>query len=137
MTRSLPQHDPSASLVADPPHWTLRLQRTLPHDRDAVWQAITDPDSLARWAPYRPDRALTSTGPVRLSAVDGSDQVHDSQVRSVTPPESLTYFWGDDQLRFSLFGEDDGTVLTLAHTLDDHNTAASIAAGWHLCLGAL
>jgi uncharacterized protein YndB with AHSA1/START domain len=137
MTTSLPHHDPAASLVANPPHWTLRLQRTFTHGRDAVWQAITDPDAIERWAPFRPDRAMTSTGPVRLSAVDGSDEVHDSQVRSVTPPESLTFHWGDDQLRFSLFEEDGGTLLTLAHTLDDHNIAGSIAAGWHLCLGAL
>jgi uncharacterized protein YndB with AHSA1/START domain len=137
MTTSLPHHDPAASLVANPPHWTLRLQRTFTHGRDAVWQAITDPDAVEQWAPFRPDRAMTSTGPVRLSAVDGSDEVHDSQVRSVTPPESLTFHWGDDQLRFSLFEENGGTLLTLAHTLDDHNIAGSIAAGWHLCLGAL
>jgi uncharacterized protein YndB with AHSA1/START domain len=137
MTTSLPEHAAAASLVANPPHWTLRLQRTFPQDRNAVWHAITDPDALAQWTPIRPDRALSSTGPVRLTAVDGSDEVHDSQVRSVTAPESLTYLWGDDQLRFSVFEESDGTLLTLAHTMDDHNAAASTAAGWHLCLGAL
>ena len=137
MTTSLPYHPAAASLVANPPRWTLRLQRTFAQDRDAVWQAITDPDALARWTPIRPDRVLTSTGPVRLTAVDGSNGVHDSQVRAVSAPESLTYLWGDDQLRFSLFEEGDGTLMTLAHTMDDHNAAASTAAGWHLCLGAL
>ena len=137
MTTSLPEHPAAASLVANPPRWTLRLQRTFPHDRHTVWQAITDPDALARWTPVRPDRALTSTGPVRLTAVDGSNEIHDSQVLTVTAPESLTYLWGDDQLRFSLFEEAGGTLLTLAHTMDDHNAAASTAAGWHLCLGAL
>lgn len=137
MTKSLPEHAAAASLVANPPHWTLRLQRTFPQSRDAVWHAITDPGAVAQWTPVRPDRSLASTGPVRLTAVDGSDQVHDSQVRSVTAPESLTYMWGEDQLRFSLFEEHNGTLLTLAHTMDDHNAAASTAAGWHLCLGAL
>jgi uncharacterized protein YndB with AHSA1/START domain len=137
MTPSLPQHAAAASLVANPPRWTLRLQRTFAQDRDAVWRAITDPDALARWTPIRPDRALTSPGPVRLTAVDGSDEIHDSEVRDVTAPESLTYLWGDDQLRFSVFEQDGGTLLTLAHTMDDHNAAASTAAGWHLCLGAL
>ncbi len=55
----------------------------------------------------------------------------------MTAPESLTYMWGDDELRFSVFEEDDGTLLTLAHTMSDHETAASTAAGWHLCLAAL
>lgn len=137
MTTSLPEHQAVASLVANPPRWTLRLQRTLAQGRDAVWHAVTDANDVARWAPFRPDRALTSTGPVRLTAVDGSDEVHDGRVLAVTAPESVTYLWGDDQLRFSLFEEGDGTLLTLAHTMDDHNAAASIAAGWHLCLGAL
>lgn len=137
MTTSLPHHPAAASLVANPPRWTLRLQRTFAQGRDAVWRAITDPDALAQWTPVRPDRALTSTGPLRLTAVDGSNEVHDSQVRTVTAPESLTYLWGDDQLRFSLFEEGNGTLLTLAHTMDDHNAAASTATGWHLCLGAL
>jgi uncharacterized protein YndB with AHSA1/START domain len=137
MTTSLPEHAAAASLVASPPRWVLRLQRTFPQGRDAVWRAITNPDDVASWTPFRPDRALGSTGPLRLTAIDGSGEVHDSQVRSVTPPESLTYLWGDDQLRFSLFEESNGTLLTLAHTMDDHNAAASIAAGWHLCLGAL
>lgn len=134
---TLPQHSAAASLVADPPHWTLRIQRHFKQDRIDVWHAITEPDMIARWAPFRPDRALTSTGPVRLTAVDGSDEIHDSRVTDASAPESVTYFWGDDQLRFSLFEENGGTLLTLAHTMDDHNAAASIAAGWHICLGAL
>lgn len=137
MTTTLPQHPAVASLVANPPRWTLRLQRTFAQDRDAVWHAITEPDAVGQWTPVRPSRALTSTGPVQLTAVDGSGGVHDSEVRSVSAPESLTYTWGDDELRFSVFEEDDGTLLTLAHTMDDHNAAASTAAGWHLCLSAL
>lgn len=137
MTTTLPQHPAAAHLVANPPHWTLRLQRTFTQDREAVWHAITEPEAVGRWTPVRPSRALTSTGPVQLTAVDGSDSVHESEVRSVTAPESLTYMWGDDELRFSVFEEDDGTLLTLAHTMSDHEAAASTAAGWHLCLAAL
>lgn len=137
MTTSLPRHPAAASLVADPPRWTLRLQRTFAQDRDAVWHAVTDPDSVARWAPFRPNRDLTSTGPVTLTPVDGSGEPIDSEIRAVMAPESVTFVWGEDQLRFSTFEEDDGTLLTLAHTMDDQNAAAGIAAGWHLCLGAL
>lgn len=137
MRSSLPQHPTAASLVANPPHWTLRLQRTFTQDRETVWHAVTDPDSVARWAPFRPNRDLTSTGPVTLTPVDGSDEPIDSEIRAVTAPESVTFMWGEDQLRFSTFEEDDGTLLTIAHTTDNHNAAAAIAAGWHLCLGAL
>src|SRR5688572_15364854 len=68
MTSHLPEHVAAASFVANPPRWTLRLQRTFAQDRTAVWRAITDPDALAQWTPIRPDRALTSPGPVRLTA---------------------------------------------------------------------
>jgi hypothetical protein len=74
---------------------------------------------------------------VRITQIDGSDEVFDSDVRTVTRPESLTYLWGSDQLRFGLVDSVDKTTLTLAQTFDDRNMAASMAAGWHLCLGAL
>jgi uncharacterized protein YndB with AHSA1/START domain len=137
MTSALPQHPASASLVASPPHWTLRLQRTFAQDRDTVWAAITEPDKVARWTPFRPGRNLGSTGPVRIQQVDGSDGTFDSEVRAVSRPESLTYLWGSDQLRFGLAETDGKTVLTLAQTFDNRNMAASMAAGWHLCLAAL
>lgn len=137
MTASLPHHPASASLVASPPHWTLRLQRTFPQDRDTVWTAITEPDQVAKWTPFRPGRNLGSTGPVRIKQIDGSDEVFDSEVRAVARPESLTYLWGADQLRFGLADSGGKTILTLAQTFDDRNMAASMAAGWHLCLGAL
>lgn len=137
MTSNLPQHPPSANLVATYPRWILHLQRDLPHDRDTIWQAITEPDKVSRWAPFRPDRNLATEGPVRLEPVDGSGEAFDAEVLDALPPESLSYSWGTDQLRFSLMDADDGIRLTLAHTMDDRNSASSLAAGWHMCLGAL
>jgi uncharacterized protein YndB with AHSA1/START domain len=137
MTTELPQHTPAAALVAVYPRWTLRLQRTFPQDRDAVWAAITEPDKVAQWTPFRPDRNLGSTGPVRIKQIDGSNEVFDSEVREEISHESLTYLWGSDQLRFSLTDANGGTSLTLAQTFDNRNAAASMAAGWHLCLSAL
>jgi uncharacterized protein YndB with AHSA1/START domain len=137
MTTALPYHAVAGSLVATPPRWRLSLQRTFPQDANAIWEAVTDPDQVAAWTPFRPDRNLATEGPVRLAPVDGSDESHDSMVLETTPHESLTYFWGTDQLRFTLINNDEGTTLTIIHTFDDHNFAPSMAAGWHLCLGAL
>lgn len=137
MTSSLPHHPPAAALVAVYPRWTLRMQRKFPQDRDAVWAAITEPDKVARWTPFRPDRNLASTGPVRITQIDGSDEMFDSEVREEISHESLVYTWGADQLRFGLSDADSGTSLTLTQVFDDRNVAASMAAGWHICFGAL
>jgi uncharacterized protein YndB with AHSA1/START domain len=141
MTTTLPKHPANASLIPNYPHWTLRLQRTFSQDRDALWAAITEPDKVAQWTPFRPDHTLGTSGPVRLEPVDGGEETLDSEVREVTYPQSLTYLWGSDQLRFGLTdaaAEAEGeTTLTLAQTFADRNMAASLAAGWHICLGAL
>lgn len=137
MTSKLPQHPASAALVAIYPHWTLRLRRTFAQDRGAVWRALTDPEQIARWAPYRPDRNIATEGPVRLEPLDGSGEPLDGQVLDTVPDETLTYTWGSDQLRFGLSDDQDGVALTLGHNMDDRNSAASVAAGWHICLAAL
>jgi uncharacterized protein YndB with AHSA1/START domain len=147
MTTTLPEHPTNASLIPNYPHWTLRLQRTFPQGRDAVWAAITEPDKVAQWTPFRPNHNLGTAGPVRLKQIDGGDETIDSEVREVRHPESLTYLWGTDQLRFGLADAgaatdpaatvDMGTILTLAQTFDNRTMAGSLAAGWHICLGAL
>lgn len=137
MTSSLPHHVPAGALVAVYPRWSLRMRRVFSQARDAVWTAITDPDQVAQWAPFRPDRNLGSTGPVRLQQIDGSDVASDGEVWEEVSHESLTYLWGADQLRFGLSDDDGGTSLTLTQIFDDRNAAASMAAGWHICLNAL
>ena len=51
--------------------WTLVFTRELKHPRTKVWAALTDPDQLDAWAPFRPDRDLGRTGPATLTMVDG------------------------------------------------------------------
>lgn len=136
MTTELPQRPASAHLVATYPHWILHLQRQFSHTPDEVWAAITEPEKVSQWAPFRPDRNLGSRGPVRLTMLD-DDETYDCEVLDEVPNESLAYTWDTDRLRFSLTESDGGTRLTLAHTMDDRNSAASVAAGWHLCLSAM
>lgn len=136
MPTELPQHPASANLVPTYPHWILHLQRQFAQKPNDVWAAITEPEKVASWAPFRPDRNLGSRGPVRLTMLDG-DETYDCEVLDEVPNESLAYTWDTDRLRFSLTENDGGTRLTLAHTMDDRNSAASVAAGWHLCLSTM
>ena len=83
--------------------WTLIFTRDLQHPPRKVWAAVTDPDQLARWAPFLASRDLTITGDATLTMVDG-DVRQDLPV-TVTrsePHTLLEYTWGTDDLRWEL-----------------------------------
>jgi len=46
----------------------------------------------------------------------------------------LEYLWGEDRLRWELAPTDQGTRLTLHHTVADPDWLSKVTAGWHLCL---
>lgn len=137
MTTKLPSHPVAATLYADFPRWVLRLNREFPQDPGTVWDAITKADEVAKWTPFRPDHDLIALGDVWLTPLDGGKEDLPGRVLEVHSPSSLLYLWVSDHLRFDLTPTDEGTGLGFAYTFDDRNSAASLAAGWHLCLAAL
>jgi len=117
-------------------HWTLVFVRDLRHPPERVWAALTDPDQLDAWAPFRPDRDLSGTGPATLVMVDGDTHVPlDATIHRAEPPHRLEYTWGTDLLRWDLTPNGPtGTRLTLRHTVSGREWLAKVAAGWHLCV---
>jgi uncharacterized protein YndB with AHSA1/START domain len=115
--------------------WTLVLVRELKHPPARVWTALTEPAELAAWAPFTAERALTRTGELTVTMIDGDERVElTSAVTEVDPPRLLAYRWGDDRLRWELEPTASGTRLTLRHLVGDRDDLARAAAGWHLCL---
>jgi len=118
--------------------WTLVLTRTFSHPVNRVWEALTEPGQMRRWAPFVPDRDLASTGDVMMTMAGevepGTDATGPGQVLESEPPRLLVYRWGGDVLRWELTGTEDGTTLVLRHTFDDEGMTSALAAGWHLCL---
>ncbi|WP_336206855.1 SRPBCC family protein [Nonomuraea sp. LPB2021202275-12-8] len=106
----------------------LHLERRLPHPPDKVWRAITEPEHLKHWFPAE----VTITGD-RVSFGFGPD----GTVTELAPPRVFAYTWGDDELRWQVRPDGDGSVLVLTHTFGDRFGAASFAAGWHTCVAAL
>jgi uncharacterized protein YndB with AHSA1/START domain len=107
----------------------------LHHPPAAVWSALTDPERLPTWAPFRPDRDLSTTGPARFTQTDGDvSDVADAEVLRAEPPALLEYEWGGDLLRWELTAVDAGTRLVLRHAVQGPEWASRVAAGWHLCL---
>ena len=128
--------------------WTLIFMRDLRHPPTKVWTALTDPDQLARWAPFLASRDLTTTGGATLTMVDGDvRQELPATVTRSEPHNLLEYSWGTDVLRWELavvaldpsnsaITSDGpglvgitGTRLTLRHTVAGRDWIPKAAAG--------
>jgi uncharacterized protein YndB with AHSA1/START domain len=126
-----------ARVQKDGDKWTLIVVRELRHPPELVWEALTDPAQLAEWAPFDPDRNLSTTGPVRFStARSPAQQSFDTTVRRAEPPRLLEYSWGENDLRWELEPHGAGTRLTLWHNIDRHYITWG-AAGWQICFDVL
>jgi uncharacterized protein YndB with AHSA1/START domain len=117
--------------------WTLILVRELRHPPERVWQALTDPEHLRKWAPFDADRNLATVGPVKLSTVGTpTPQVAETTVKRAEAPRLLEYCWGTQDLRWELEPFADGTRLTLWHNIERRFIAWG-AAGWHICFDVM
>jgi uncharacterized protein YndB with AHSA1/START domain len=126
-----------ARIEKDGERWTLVVQRDLRHPPARVWEALTEPEHLAAWAPFDAERSLAKVGTVSLSTA-GAPQKHvsEGQVTRADAPRLLEYTWAGKQLRWELEPTASGTRLTLWHNID-RGFIAMGAAGWHVCFDVL
>ena len=125
---------PGAILQDHEGRTALRFERTLGHSPERVWRALIEPDQQSSWHPTPAEFDPREGGAVRYSPEGDVPDMPEGEVTEYDPPRVLAHTWGDDHLRWELRPEDDGCVLVLVHTFDDHFKAARDAAGWHLCL---
>lgn len=106
----------------------LRMSRRLNHPPQKVWRALTEPGHLTQWFPTEltidGDRVRYGSGP-------------DGRVLELDPPRVFAHTWDDDELRWEIRPDGDGSLLTLTHVFGDRFGAASFASGWHTCVAAL
>jgi uncharacterized protein YndB with AHSA1/START domain len=136
ITHEIEANPVAAELARHGERWVLTMQRRLRHAPERVWTMLTEPERLARWSPFVPDRVLDSTGPATARENSG-DPPREAEVLTCDAPHELVHRYGDDVLRWTLQADGDGTLLTLHHTLDGSQPPAAIASGWHICLGTL
>ncbi|MFZ2527072.1 MAG: SRPBCC domain-containing protein [Rhodococcus sp. (in: high G+C Gram-positive bacteria)] len=128
-----------ADIIDEGEQWTLVFTRDFPQTPEAMWIALTDPAQVVQWAPYRPERPLGTIGPATLVVVCDSDTGEatevDGTVVAANCPHVLEHRWDEDWLRWEITpASGGGCVLTLQHTVTGPNTAAQLAARWHLRL---
>lgn len=114
----------------------VRLERHYPHPVAKVWRAVSQAEHLSSWFPSPVEIELRPGGAIRFAAFAGDVAEH-GRVLVVEPPHHLELAWGADRLIFELAPTPDGTTFTFVHVFDDRAAAASVAAGWHVCLAAL
>jgi uncharacterized protein YndB with AHSA1/START domain len=117
--------------------WRLCFTRTLPHPRETVWQALTDPEHLTHWFPTTIEGERAAGAPLRFAFPEDMAPAMDGEMLVVEEPTVLELRWGPDVLRFELRAVAAGTELTLLDTLEAHGKAARDGAGWHVCLEGL
>lgn len=75
----------AAELARDGDRWVLTMRRLLRHAPERVWPMLTEPDRLARWSPFVPDRTIDATGPATARENPG-DPPREDEVLTFDPP---------------------------------------------------
>src|SRR5262249_27640346 len=116
----------------DKDKWTLILVRDLRHSPEKVWEALTDPMQLRKWAPYVVNDNLGKAGTTVDLTWVGNPTPIKTRVTRAEAPKMLEY--GDQ--RFELEPSGSGTRLTLWSNIDRRFIAWG-AAGWHIAFDVL
>ncbi len=91
---------------------SVAVRRTYPHAADDVWDAVTDPERLARWfAPVSGD--LRPGGSFQVEGNAGGE------ILACEPPRLLRVSWGapESQVTVRLTADGEATTLELEHTV--------------------
>lgn len=100
-----------------------------------LWKHLTDPAKLKYWFPCELD-ILPTVGTVVTFTFPG-ERPMEGTVLEADKPRLLAYTWDEEVLRWELENDDDGCLLTLTNTVQDGQSIARAAAGWHLTLMGL
>jgi uncharacterized protein YndB with AHSA1/START domain len=119
--------------------WQLVFTRRLPHAREKVWRAITEPEHRKVWFPDTIEGEFAPGATVRFVSDSDAFPPFEGRVLTHEPPSVLELTWGPDVLRFAIEPDGDGSacVLTLTDTITEVGKAARDGAGWHECLDRL
>ncbi|OAH13015.1 SRPBCC domain-containing protein [Streptomyces jeddahensis] len=123
----------------------LQFERRLKHSREKVWLAVTDPDHLSQWYPFRVTGMEPRAGG-RLAFDDGEGTLYTATITHFDPPRLFAFDEYDpdgrerefdDHLRIELRDEGDGCLLVFTHVMADPLIADGASVGWQRCLDEL
>ncbi|MBK1788532.1 SRPBCC family protein [Prauserella sp. ASG 168] len=118
----------------------LRFERHVRHAPEKVWRAITEPEHLRSWFPAVVEFDLSPGARLRFGVTPeqirryGMDPGHvtEGEVLRADPPKLLEFTWGEELLRWELTSDGEGGChVVFTNVVDDRDTLAPAAAGWH------
>ncbi len=126
---------------------TLAFERRIPHPVQVVWEALTEPEHLARW--YMTRAVIDGRTGGSIDFHIGPAQLHvTGRILVWDPPHVFEYEWkvkpwgrmpkGEDAIvRWELRPEGEETVLTLTHRNLTRRSALGAAPATHVVLDRL
>ncbi len=131
----------AGTLTFEGGHATLAFERRIRHPVQVVWEAVTEPEHLARW--YLTKARLEAHEGGSIDYLTGPAQVHvTGKVLVWDPPRVFEHEWNVEPrkdlptgektiVRWELTPEGDGTLLRFTHRRLTRQTAIVFAGGMH------
>ena len=137
----------AGTLVFDGDYATLTFERRIGHPIQAVWEALTEPEHLARW--YMTRALIDGRKGGSIDFRTGPGQLHvTGRILAWEPPHVFEYEWkvrpwqgmphGEDAIvRWELRQEGEEPLLTLTHRNLTRRSALGAAPSMHVVLDRL
>ncbi len=128
---------------------TLKFERRLPHPRETVWKAITDPKELASW--FNTKAVIDGRNGGAIDFISAPASFHTTgRILVWDPPRVFEHEWRMDPhphlpngetesvIRWELVRDgDSGTILTVTHSRLTKSTGLGFASGMHAFMDRL
>jgi uncharacterized protein YndB with AHSA1/START domain len=137
-----PEATRDARLVREGGRQILSFDRILHHPPQAIWEALTTPEGLARWMQSQVEVTPGAGGRIHFVFQDGVSTMT-GDIVDWDPPHRFAFTWnekatsGDSVVRFDLFDDPTGCRLRLTHDMAESVNAIEFASGWHWHLDGL
>jgi uncharacterized protein YndB with AHSA1/START domain len=144
---AVPPSSRAGTLTLEGDYATLTFERHFRHPIQIVWDALTEPEHLARW--YMTKARLDPREGGSIDYMSGPAQYHvTGKILTWQPPRVFEHEWNVEPrrelpkgeksiVRWELTPDRDGTVLRITHRRLTRQTATGFVAGIHAFLDRL
>ncbi len=142
-----PHEERKGTVTFEGEHATIAFERRYAHPVQAVWDALTNPEHLARW--YMTRARLDARPGGSIDYVSGISQFHvTGKILTWDPPRVFEHEWNVEPrehlpkgeravVRWELTPDGDGTILRITHRHLTPQTAKGFVSGTHAFLDRL
>jgi uncharacterized protein YndB with AHSA1/START domain len=144
---TVPNSSRAGKLTFEGDYATLTFERRIRHPVQLVWDAVTEPEHVARW--YMTRARIEGREGGSIDYLSGPAQYHvTGQILEWQPPSVFEHEWNVEPrkelpkgeksiVRWELIPDGDGTILRVTHKRLTRQTALGFVAGVHAFLDRL